>query len=66
MNVDILMGIASGTATCDVTYGNGSIAELKESRADYIVSDFASLINRKLISDSVIPKRQSYTCINII
>ena len=44
MNVDILMGIAAGTATCGVTYGNGSIAELKESCADYIVSDFAALI----------------------
>ncbi len=44
MNVDILMGKAAGSATCGVTYGNGSIAELKESRADYIVSDFAALI----------------------
>lgn len=45
MNVDILMGKAAGTATCGVTYGNGSVAELKESEADYIISDFSELHN---------------------
>ena len=44
MNVDILMGIAAGTATCGVTYGNGSIDELKEAGTDYIISDFSELI----------------------
>lgn len=44
MNVDILMGIAAGTATCGVTNGNGSIDELKEAGADYIISDFSELI----------------------
>lgn len=44
MNVDILMGKAAGTATCGVTYGNGTVAELKEAGADYIISDFADLL----------------------
>lgn len=43
MNVDILMGKGAGTDTCGVTYGNGSVAELEEARADYIVSDFPAL-----------------------
>lgn len=44
MNVDILMGKAAGTTTCGVTYGNGSIAELQDAGADYIISDFSELI----------------------
>ena len=44
MNVDILMGKRSGTATCGVTYGNGSVSELEDAGADYIVSDFSNLI----------------------
>lgn len=43
MNVDILMGKGAGTATCGVTYGNGSISELEEASADYIISDFSDL-----------------------
>lgn len=43
MNVDILMGRAAGTATCGVTYGNGSVAELRDAAADYIISDFSTL-----------------------
>lgn len=43
MNVDILMGKRAGTATCGVTYGNGSVAELEEAGADYIISDFSVL-----------------------
>lgn len=43
MNVDILMGRAAGTATCGVTYGNGSVAELRDVAADYIISDFSTL-----------------------
>lgn len=43
MNVDILMGKAAGTATCGVTYGNGSVAELREAGLDHIISDFSQL-----------------------
>lgn len=43
MNVDILMGRRAGTATCGVTYGNGSVAELEEAGADYIIPDFSAL-----------------------
>lgn len=43
MNVDILMGKAAGITTCGVTYGNGSVAELKDAGADYIISDFSQL-----------------------
>lgn len=45
MNVDILMGKAAGTATCGVTYGNGSVAELREAGADYLISDSLTLYN---------------------
>lgn len=50
MKVDILMGKAAGTPTCGVTYGNESITELKESGADYIISDFAEISNVMHIS----------------
>lgn len=43
MDVDILMGKRAGAATCGVTYGNGSAAELKNAGADYVVSDFGEL-----------------------
>lgn len=43
MAVDILMGKGAGAATCGVTYGNGSIVELKEAGADYMISDFMEL-----------------------
>lgn len=45
MNVDILMGKAAGTATCGVTYGNGSVSELRDAGADYLISDFSELCN---------------------
>ncbi len=45
MNVDILMGKRAGAATCGVTYGNGSAAELQEVGADYIISHFSSLLS---------------------
>lgn len=38
MNVDILMGVNAGTKTCGVTYGNGTIEELEEAGADYIIN----------------------------
>lgn len=43
MNVDILMGQAAGTATCGVTYGNGSAVKLRDAGADYLISDFSEL-----------------------
>ena len=43
MSVDILMGKAAGTATCGVTYGNGSVADLRDAGADYQISDFSEL-----------------------
>ena len=43
MSVDILMGKAAGTATCGVTYGNGSVADLRDAGADYLISDFSEL-----------------------
>ena len=45
MSVDILMGKRVGIKTCGVTYGNGKEAELRESGADYIISEFSSLTN---------------------
>lgn len=44
MNVDILMGKAAGTATCGVTYGNGTGAELKDAGADYIITEFPRIV----------------------
>lgn len=43
MSVDILMGKAAGTATCGVTYGNGSVKELRDAGAVYLISDFSEL-----------------------
>lgn len=57
MNVDILMGKSAGTATCGVTYGNGSAVGLKEANADYIISDFAQLF---AIQNGVSPEIISY------
>lgn len=41
--VDIQMGQASGTRTCAVTYGNGTVAALTTSHPDHIVSSFTEL-----------------------
>lgn len=43
MSVDILMGKAAGAAICGVIYGNGSVAELRDVGADYLISDFSEL-----------------------
>ena len=43
MSVDILMGKGAGIATCGVTYGNGSVEELRDADADYLISDFSEL-----------------------
>lgn len=45
MNVDVLMGKAAGADACGVTYGNGSVADLKEVGPDFIISDFRELYN---------------------
>ena len=57
MNVDILMGKKAGTSTCGITYGNGSPTELKEARANYIISDFSQLIG---ILEPIAPEITDY------
>lgn len=44
MHYDILMGANAGTKTCGVTYGNATREELENSNADYIIDDFAQLL----------------------
>ncbi len=44
MNVDILMGLNAGAKTCGVTYGNGTIRELEEAGADYVIDSIDKLI----------------------
>lgn len=41
--VDILMGRAAGTATCGVTYGNGTRGELSAAGAAHIIDSFSQL-----------------------
>jgi phosphoglycolate phosphatase len=48
MAVDILMGANAGTKTCGVTWGNGSVKELQEAGADYIIDRMEDLINFSL------------------
>lgn len=45
MPFDILMGRGAGTKTCGVTYGNATREELQDSGADYILDDFANLLD---------------------
>lgn len=42
--VDIEMGRAAATATCAVTYGNGTITELAAARPNYIIDSFDQLL----------------------
>lgn len=42
---DILMGKRAGCLACGVSYGNGSVAELREAGADYVIDDFNQLLN---------------------
>lgn len=42
---DILMGNAAGTATCAVTYGNGTREELTAAHPTHIIDDFAQLLD---------------------
>ena len=44
MNVDIMMGKNAGTATCAVTYGNGTLTDLLSAHPDYIIPTFAELL----------------------
>lgn len=45
MPYDILMGKRAGARTCGVTYGNASREELADSGADYLIDDFAELLD---------------------
>lgn len=45
MHYDILMGKNAGAKTCGVTYGNATRQQLEESGADYIIDDFAQLLD---------------------
>lgn len=40
---DILMGGRAGVCTCGVSYGNGTVEQLQEAHADYIIDDFSQL-----------------------
>lgn len=42
---DILMGCRAGCATCGVSYGNAPAEELRQAGADYIIDDFAQLLD---------------------
>lgn len=44
-NYDILMGRNAGCRTCGVTYGNQSAAALRAAGADYLIDDFAEIMN---------------------
>jgi phosphoglycolate phosphatase len=44
MGVDILMGANAGVKTCGVTWGNGTIEELKEAQANYIIDKMEDLL----------------------
>lgn len=43
-DVDIIMGRTAGTATCAVTYGNGTPDELAAVRPDFTISHFDELL----------------------
>lgn len=43
-NYDILMGRAAGCHTCGVTYGNQSVAVLRQAGADFLINDFGELL----------------------
>ena len=45
MPFDILMGRGAGARTCGVTYGNSTREELQGSGADYVIDDFANLLD---------------------
>lgn len=41
---DIIMGKEAGVLTCAVTYGNGSIKELKSTHPDFLIPSFVDLL----------------------
>src|SRR5438132_680889 len=41
---DILAGKAAGLKTCAVTYGFGSLAELRHCQPDYVIDTFSDLV----------------------
>lgn len=41
---DIIMGKSAGCLTCAVSYGNGTIEELKAAGADHIINDMGDLL----------------------
>ena len=43
MAVDILMGKGAGTATCGVTYGNGTHRQLVDAGADHVLDAFREI-----------------------
>lgn len=45
MPFDVLMGSGAGARTCGVTYGNSTREELQTSGAEYIIDDFANLLD---------------------
>ena len=51
MPFDILMGKGAGAATCGVTYGNATEAQLRESGADFIISSFPQLLDLAWITE---------------
>ena len=42
---DIAMGQGANCTTCGVTYGNNTEAELKKQKADFVIDDFADILN---------------------
>lgn len=44
MSFDILMGQRAGAQTIGVTYGNGTLSELQECHADYIINDLGDIV----------------------
>lgn len=43
-DVDIMMGNAAGCPTCAVTYGNGSLASLRQANPTFMVGSFADIL----------------------
>ena len=44
MAVDIMMGVNAGVKTCGVTWGNGTVEELKGARPEFIIDRIEPLI----------------------
>lgn len=42
---DILMGKNAGVATCGVTYGNGKPTDMQNTNPDFLIDDFAQLLD---------------------